>query len=382
MNLLALAGDIDALIAQIRLVTPLTALCQRHGWTLTLKSFHDCAGDDVRQAQVLVVQRASTARVWRLQQMMQRQGGAVIYDIDDLLTDVAPHISNQAAVRQRVPMLLRCMHTADVVSVSTARLGLELGLELGQEFRSQLALHAAVEVPNFAWEAAKLKPPTPQPGLPVTLLFASSDQLATHFMYPALRALEGVKIVVVVPPAEVLAQAAPHVDAQPLMPREAFVAFARSLPNVLAVIPLEASRFAACKSAVKWFDYAAAGVPTLCSAVSPYAEVILDDVTGGLVPNEPEAWRSALCRAVADDAWRARIARAAHAQVLAHHSLAITLQAWEVAVSQALERSANRPAMPTGAWQGLRERWWSQADGVALWLRTLNRARLAKRSRR
>lgn len=378
MNLLALAGDIDALIAQIRLVTPLTALCQRHGWTLTLKSFHDCAADDLRRAQVLVVQRASTARVWRLQQLMQRQGGAVIYDIDDLLTDVAPHISNQAAVRQRVPMLLRCMHTADVVSVSTARLGLELGLELGP----QTGLHAAIEVPNFAWQAASLKPPTPQPGLPVTLLFASSDQLATHFIYPALRALEGVKIVVVGPPAQGFVQAGLQIEAHPLMPREAFVAFARSLPNVLAVIPLEASRFAACKSAVKWFDYAAAGVPTLCSAVSPYAEVILDDATGGLVPNEPEAWRSALCRAVADNAWRARIAQAAQAQVLACHSLATTLQAWEMAVSQALARSANRPAAATGSWQGLRDRWWSRADGVALRLRALNRARLAKRSRR
>ena len=378
MNLLALAGDIDALIAQIRLVTPLTALCQRHGWTLTLKSFHDCAADDLRRAQVLVVQRALTARVWRLQQLMQRQGGAVIYDIDDLLTDVAPHISNQAAVRQRVPMLLRCMHTADVVSVSTARLGLELGLELGP----QTGLHAAIEVPNFAWQAASLKPPTPQPGLPVTLLFASSDQLATHFIYPALRALEGVKIVVVGPPAQGFVQAGLQIEAHPLMPREAFVAFARSLPNVLAVIPLEASRFAACKSAVKWFDYAAAGVPTLCSAVSPYAEVILDDATGGLVPNEPEAWRSALCRAVADNAWRARIAQAAQAQVLACHSLATTLQAWEMAVSQALARSANRPAAATGSWQGLRDRWWSRADGVALRLRALNRARLAKRSRR
>ena len=378
MNLLALAGDIDALIAQIRLVTPLTALCQRHGWTLILKSFHDCTGDDLRRAQVLVVQRASTARVWRLQQLMQRQGGAVIYDIDDLLTDVAPHISNQAAVRQRVPMLLRCMHTADVVSVSTARLGLELGLELGP----QTGLHAAIEVPNFAWQAASLKPPTPQPGLPVTLLFASSDQLATHFIYPALRALEGVKIVVVGPPAQGFVQAGLQIEAHPLMPREAFVAFASSLPNVLAVIPLEASRFAACKSAVKWFDYAAAGVPTLCSAVSPYAEVILDDATGGLVPNEPEAWRSALCRAVADNAWRARIAQAAQAQVLACHSLATTLQAWEMAVSQALARSANRPAAATGSWQGLRDRWWSRADGVALRLRALNRARLAKRSRR
>ena len=113
MKLLALAGDIDALIAQIRLVTPLSALCQRRGWSLTLKSFHDCSLQDVRQAQVMVVQRACSARAWRLQQQMQRQGGAVVYDIDDLLTDVPAHISNQDAVRQRVQLLRRCMAAAD-----------------------------------------------------------------------------------------------------------------------------------------------------------------------------------------------------------------------------------------------------------------------------
>ena len=370
MNLLALAGDIDALIAQIRLVTPLKSLCQRHGWGLVLKSFHDCSFEDVRQAQVMVVQRASSARVLRLQQRMRRQGGAVIYDIDDLLTDVAPHISNQAAVRKRVPMLKRCMFAADAVTVSTARLGLELGLP------------RALEVSNFAWNAADWIAPSPQPGRPVTLLFASSDQLATDFIYPALRELDGVKVVVVGPPAAGFQQAGLQIEAHPLMPREAFVAFARGLPNVLAVIPLEASRFAACKSAVKWFDYAAAGVPALCSAVSPYVEVINDGVTGGLVPNESEAWRAAIGRAVADGAWRARIAEAAHVQVLSRHSLSTTLSAWEAAVAQAIENSQCRSPAAHGFWHRLQERWWSGLDGVALRLRSINRARLAKRSRR
>ena len=370
MNLLALAGDIDALMAQIRVVTPLKALCQSHGWHLVLKSFHDCSFEDVSRAQVMVVQRASSARVLRLQQRMHRQGGAVIYDIDDLLTDVAPHISNQAAVRKRVPMLKRCMQAADTVTVSTSRLGLEMGLQ------------RALEVPNFAWTQTDWKAPAPQPGRPATLLFASSDQLATDFIYPALRALDGVKLVVVGPPAAGFQQAGLRIEAHPLMPREAFVAFARGLPNVLAVIPLEASRFAACKSAVKWFDYAAAGVPALCSAVSPYVEVISDGVTGGLVPNESEAWRAAIERAIADAAWRARIADAAQVQVLSRHSLSTTLQAWEVAVAQAVERSKGRSPPASGLLQGVQDRWWSGLEGVALRLRSFNRERLAKRSRR
>ena len=38
-------------------------------------------------------------------------------------------------------------------------------------------------------------------------------------------------------------------------PRALGIDFARQLPNPVAVIPLEDSRFAACKSAIKWFEY-------------------------------------------------------------------------------------------------------------------------------
>ena len=55
MRLLALAGDVTATVAQIRLVTPLQALCLQQGWTLQLKSFHDCAATDLAQADVLIV---------------------------------------------------------------------------------------------------------------------------------------------------------------------------------------------------------------------------------------------------------------------------------------------------------------------------------------
>ena len=55
--------------------------------------------------------------------------------------------------------------------------------------------------------------------------------------------------------------------------RAAFLELARGLRNAVAVIPLEASRFAACKSAIKWFDYAEAGIPEYW-IVNPLDETI------------------------------------------------------------------------------------------------------------
>ena len=370
MRLLALAGDIGAVIAQIRLVTPLTALCEQQGWTLVLRSFHDCSRHDLGRAGVLVVQRASSARVLRLEQRMRWLGGAVVYDIDDLLTDVSPHISIRAAAQWRASVLRQCMDEADVVTVSTARLGRELGLQ------------QPIEVPNGAWPLPEQPLPALQPEQPVHLLFASSEHLATDFIYPAVRALKEVRVVVVGPPAAAFQRAGIAVQAEPLLPRDQFVALARSLPNVLAVIPLEDSRFAACKSAVKWFDYAAAGVPALCSAVSPYAEVVQDGVSGGLVVNTPQAWQAALQQAVDDPQWRQRVAAAAREQVRRQHALQQTVDAWHRAVQTAVQRraAAARPA-PGAAWH-VRQALEAAFESAALRLRALNRARLARRLRR
>ena len=374
MRLLAIAGDVQALIADIRLATPLRALCAARGWTLVLRSFHDCRRADLAAADVLVVQRGAGADVLRLQRAMRRRGGAVVYEIDDLLTEIAPHISNQAAVQARLPWLRACMAESDALSVSTARLDAMLR-------DTQPDLPAAVVVPNHA-------PPLPDSALlasdagpgPVTLLLASTEQLAADFTLPALRAVQGpgVQLVVVGPPAAAFAAAGLQVRAEPVRSRADFLALARSLPGVLAVIPLEASRFAAGKSAIKWFDYAAIGVPTLASAVPPYADVIDDGVTGWLVPNTPEAWLQALRRAIGDAEARARIAAAAQRQVRALHGLDHTVQAWGDVLALAVQRRAAVQLPP----EGLGERLAGWRDDLLSGLRGLNRARLARRQRR
>ena len=128
------------------------------------------------------------------------------------------------------------------------------------------------------------------------------------------------------------------------MPRGDFIAWVRTLPNAVAVIPLEDSRFAACKSAIKWMEYAEAGIPVLCSDVRPYRDVIESGRTGWLVANEAEAWDRAI-----QTARQLQQARAAH-----------------------------------GAWGLLRlgDTLGFAADAVRLPLRRLNRARLARRQER
>ncbi len=371
VRLLALAGDIDGLIAQIRLGTPLQALAGRGQHQLMCRSFHDCSLADLRQADVLIVQRGFSRRVARLQRQVIRQGGVVIYEIDDLLTELPGHVSNHSAVLARQRGLYECMRQADLVTVSTERLGQTLALPRWQV------------VPNYALPLGDLPLPPVVAGQPVTLVMASMEALAASPVNEAIRGLPagGVRVVAVGPAAASLAAAGLTVERHPLMPRRDFIAWVRALPNPVAVIPLEDSRFAACKSAIKWFEYGEAGVPVLCSDVSPYREVVDNGLTGCLVGNDVESWRQAISAVVADGQWRLRLAHAARQVVRARHGLELTVQAWKRAIARAqqLRQQSARPVVVDAC------RWTDALafglDAACLPLRRINRLRLARRQR-
>lgn len=371
MKVLATAGDISALIADVRLRVPLTAWAVQYGGSVVWRSFHDCSRADLAAADVLVLQRGTSARACWLSEAMHARGGSVVYDIDDLITEIAPHISHHERSSDFLPWVRRCMRHSDLVTVSTARLGAALeGLA-----------PACMEVPNHAFSAGDLPLPLHDAVRPVSLLFASSDRLAAEFLYPVLRRLDAhrTRLVLVGPPGADFSAAGLAVERHPLLPRADFIALARSLPNPLAVIPLEASRFASCKSAVKWFDYAEAGIPTLCSAVPPYTDVVEDGVTARLVANDEAAWSAALAAAIGDTAWRERVARAARSAVRSRHTIVHTTAAWQHALEEARRRSREHPLpAPALAWR-LKDAIGSVFESGLLRLRRFNRERLARR---
>ena len=116
-----------------------------------------------------------------------------------------------------------------------------------------------------------------------------------------------------------------HIDN---MPHAQFKAFLASRPNTIALIPLDDNKFNRCKSAIKYFDYALAGVPCICSDVVPYRPVIEPGETGLLCANTRQAWVSAVRSLVQDSTRRETLATRSRARVLNDHNLNTAAHSW------------------------------------------------------
>jgi glycosyltransferase involved in cell wall biosynthesis len=178
-------------------------------------------------------------------------------------------------------------------------------------------------------------------GGPVTLLVASSDTVRVDYIASALARLRtdpavSVQIVAVGPPGEHLARASIPVERHPLMSHEEFKLFVASLNNPVALIPLDGSDFSACKSAIKFVDYSLAGVPSICSAVPPYADVVTNGATGRLVANTGSDWEAAIRDLVRSAETRRQLAEAARAMCLKDFAVEAAADAWDEVFAQVL----------------------------------------------
>lgn len=375
-RVLALAAEPASVITEIRLTSPLAPLVASGRISLRTLAWHGCGPADLDACELLIGQRPLTARHVELLRAAHERGAAVVVDIDDLLTQPAPHLELHATLLRQAPWVERALDEADRVSVSTQRLGDALARP-GRRFHV-VPNHASPRARRLG--SAALVPASPE--APGCVLLAASDAVAAGPAFEALRRLQSergprLRIVAVGPVAA--SAAGLLVEAHPVMPREQFLAFAAALPRAVAVIPLDDSAFSASKSAVKWFDYAAVGLATLMSDHPPYSDVVEHGRTGWLLPDDAEAWALALARALDDDTLRGRVATDAERVVHERHGLAQSTAAWQALVDELdAARAAGQVRQRAPAWhQRLLAPW--QTWVVAL--RRANRARLARRQR-
>lgn len=312
-------------LVDIRLRQPLERWTTRAGGHFRILETNRITMDDIEWGDVFVIQREVDPFVVKLLEFLQAHGKKVIFEIDDLLCDLPYFLKHHIESFERSrPYFEQVISKADAVTVTTQRLGAALAAEGGRTF----------VIPNCAeTHMSEFPAHTQVPANQISLMVASSDRVLVDFLVPALKDIQGrlgVKIIAVGPPADKLIAEGLAVQAHPNMSYHMFKSFAAAQANCIGLIPLDDSRFSSCKSAIKFFDYALAGVPSICSAVPPYADVIQDGVNGILSANTTQDWIRHIEALVSDAQLRHRISREARQMVETELNMDIAAAKWNI----------------------------------------------------
>jgi O-antigen biosynthesis protein len=89
----------------------------------------------------------------------------------------------------------------------------------------------------------------------------------------------------------------------------------------LAIAPLVDNEFNRCKSPLKYLQYSAVGLPSICSNVTPYQELVKSGINGFLVENTVEKWQEAIENVVDKIETLNEISRNAQKFVIEHYRM-------------------------------------------------------------
>ncbi len=348
VKVLGLSNDLHGCQTQVRLVTPLNAWKKRYHGALQLYDLVSCPDEAISWADVVYIQKHLSIATLNIIKKARQRNKIVIYDIDDYLLDLPSHLLHHQAGLAAYPDLLRFLAPQiDCITVSTVNL----------QHYMQIYNRPTMLLPNTI-VADDVLPPASQDWIPdkATLLISASDQIDLRLIVVAvskLLALEAfdLDVVVIGPIAKAFEEAGVKVTVLPLLSYNDFKSKIQTISNPIAVIPLDSSTFSSCKSAIKYFDYSAAGIPVVCSDVLPYADVIESGVNGLLVDNHASTFVTGISALIKDVPLRVQLVNNAQNTLLRHHTTYSSAKVLNDLFAKAQNNSFALPkAVKSSAW--------------------------------
>ena len=288
-RVVAYVPDKEITLCKIRIKDPLSFWENNYPGQFRYRSFGEVSFEDFYWGDVFIFQRLGDANVLRLVQSLVRYGKKVIFEIDDLLTEIPEFLSHHEFSERNLQIFHEVLESVDLITTTTDRLSGELAKVNKNVFvipNCVTPTHLGVSTHSDSSEV-------------IELIVASSDTVRVDFIVPALMALTRdypgrFHITAIGPPGEYLEKVGVPVHRKPILSQKEFKEFLSNLSNPIGLIPLEDSLFSSCKSPIKFFDYALAGVPSVCSNVPPYADYVKNRETGLLVNNDVDSWVSGI----------------------------------------------------------------------------------------
>lgn len=317
--------------AHIRVLEPMNVLA---GMSAVEFSLIETPGEVQLGFDCVIVQRNALPRlelVKEIRAMCSLTGSALIFEIDDdLFADDFDAADGYAG--EELEAMRTMAKVADGIVCSTSRLAGRL-----KTFNENI-----VVIDNALSEALWVAKATPEPAPPdpTRILYMGTRTHAADLKIfePAWKRLKSRygdavaldRIGVVAERARAIGTpvAVPGSDPQ----RDSYPQFARWLRdnNVwhIGIAPLVDTAFNQAKSAIKYMDYAALGLPTVASDVGAYRTTIRHGDNGLRVANRPDDWFEAVAKLIENPDERAAMGRRAREDLLAHHTLSARVGGW------------------------------------------------------
>jgi 2-polyprenyl-3-methyl-5-hydroxy-6-metoxy-1,4-benzoquinol methylase/glycosyltransferase involved in cell wall biosynthesis len=323
-KLVCLSPDPDLSLTEIRFRQPLERWALRFSGHFRLVSYSDLTMDDLLWGDIFVIQRETNHFISQLIVLLKMHRKNVIFEIDDLLCDLPQFLSHHSKAFEKTRHYFeRALHQVDAVTVTTRRLGEALAKKGGKTFviPNCTETHSFEQTSHFQVQPHQ-----------VSLIIASSDRIQVGFVIPALIEIQkklGIKILAVGPLGQILLAAGLDVEIHEMMSYALFKEFIGKQKNTIGLIPLEDSLFSSCKSPIKYLDFSLASIPSICSNVPPYSDVVINGENGLLSSNSKEDLIQAIESLVLDVSKRIYLSSSARQMVKEVYNLDIASQRWQ-----------------------------------------------------
>lgn len=324
IKVLCILPNANSSLAKIRVIDPLSNWAEKYDGLLRIREESNFRPiDDVAWADVVIFQRQANIQIIALINYLKKLNKRIVFDIDDLLTEVPDFLSSYEDSLSTKSSLHKALTKSDVITVTNQRLHNEL-----IQYNPNVVI-----IPNCsaAFIGGNLQNETSDI---INLIIASSDTIRVDFIIPVLRKLiEKAEIkfnlIGIGPPGKVIANAGLEIELYETMSHEDFKKFISMQSNAIGLVPLDDSKFSSCKSAIKFVDFSLSGVASICSNVSPYSYTVTNRKTGILVNNDVESWYEAIIELGKSKEYRFNLVKAAQNYCAENFALDKSGEEWQ-----------------------------------------------------
>ena len=347
-RIVCLVPDTSSGLFGFRVKAPLDNWARRHGGAVRYRLLGDQQPDDLLWGDVFLFERMGGAYTLHLIKVLKAHGKRVVFEIDDLLTELPDFLAHHRGSPETQQSLLDAITEADIITTTTLRLASQLKKINPNVFCVPNCIKDLPPERHAHLECTQ-SDTTPK----ATLIVASSDTVLVNFLIEPLLHIQQqykqiggiIKLIVVGPIDRALEQGGLTFERMPILSYADFSKLLQTLVNPIGLIPLDDSDFSACKSPIKYFDYSVAQIPSICSNVPPYADYIQQGITGILVDNITNAWVSAINNLIQSTEERRRLSNAARKYVIETHLADQAGDAWKVVIDQLNVKRVHIPGL-------------------------------------